>query len=327
MHYYKFNIPDWNLGTNHLSLIEEAIYFRLLNHYYDTETPIPLETQSVFRRLRMGNESDIAASILQEFFVKTEKGYVHGRCEKILKEYKKNNRKNAENGAKGGRPRKDAACSETQEKPTGLFSETEQEPKDNPNQEPLTINQELETSINNTSAQAPSGQMENPEPVEPKKPKKSKADYPDWFESIWLTYPPRLGGNSKSDAFKTCNARIKEGYTTDQLEAAAHRYRVFILATGKLNTEYVKQASTFFGPGGHIDNEWRVPSGQDRQPYANSNSGGHRPFAEVVGQQARGIIERLHGNSGDGNSGFGAVRQDERIISEQGKIGRPDPLC
>jgi uncharacterized protein YdaU (DUF1376 family) len=147
MHYYKFNIPDWNLGTNHLSLIEEAIYFRLLNHYYDTETPIPLETQSVFRRLRMGNESDIAASILQEFFVKTEKGYVHGRCEKILKEYKKNNRKNAENGAKGGRPRKDAAFSETQEKPTGLFSETEQEPKDNPNQELLTINQEPETNV------------------------------------------------------------------------------------------------------------------------------------------------------------------------------------
>ena len=40
MHYYKFNIADWSLGTAHLSLIEEAIYFRLINHYYDSESDL-----------------------------------------------------------------------------------------------------------------------------------------------------------------------------------------------------------------------------------------------------------------------------------------------
>jgi len=68
MYYYKFNIADWHLATSHLSLEEEAIYFRLINYYYDTESPIPVETQSVIRRLRLGSNSEIVGIILKEFF-------------------------------------------------------------------------------------------------------------------------------------------------------------------------------------------------------------------------------------------------------------------
>lgn len=136
MHYYKFNIPDWNLGTSHLDLVEEAVYFRLINFYYDTEKPIPLETQSVFRKLRMGSESVIGQQILDEFFTKTDKGYVHGRCEKDLKEFRKTAKKNKENGAKGGRPRKTKVCEQTQEKPSGLPDESQK----NPNHKPITNN-------------------------------------------------------------------------------------------------------------------------------------------------------------------------------------------
>jgi len=142
MHYYKFNIADWSLGTSHLSLEEEAIYFRLINHYYDTESPIPLETQSVFRKLRFGSCPDIGLSILNEFFKKTEKGFVHVRCEEMLKEYRKTVNKNKRNGAKGGRPPKDAGSSQSEEEPSGLSVGTQPEPKHNPNQEPLTTNQE-----------------------------------------------------------------------------------------------------------------------------------------------------------------------------------------
>lgn len=154
MHYYKFNISDWALHTAHLSLVEEAIYFRLINHYYDTERPIPLETQSVFRRLRMANESDIAQEILEEFFDKTKKGFTHKRCDKILAEYSKTAERNKKNGAKGGRPRAGAASKQSQEKPSGLSVGTEDKPKDNPNQELLTNNQELLTKNNNKSPSA-----------------------------------------------------------------------------------------------------------------------------------------------------------------------------
>lgn len=135
MHYYKFNIADWALSTSHLSLEEEAIYFRLINYYYDSEFPIPKETKPVLRRLRIDSEEK-ATEILLEFFKETPKGWVHARCEKILKEYKKNVKKNKENGAKGGRPRKQRDT----EKPTGFPLGTQTKPKQNPNQEPLTTN-------------------------------------------------------------------------------------------------------------------------------------------------------------------------------------------
>jgi len=146
MHYYKFNIGDWALHTSHLSLEEEAIYFRLINFYYDTEKPIPLETQTVFRRLRFGSNLVLADSILNEFFQKTEKGFVHSRCEELIKDYRKTAKKNKANGAKGGRPRKDAGSKETQKKPNGLPDETQDKPKDNPNYKLETTNQELETN-------------------------------------------------------------------------------------------------------------------------------------------------------------------------------------
>ena len=94
MYYYKFNISDWGLSTGHLSLEEEAIYFRLVNHYYDIESPIPVETQLVFRRLRMASHSETALAILGEFFELTDKGWIHSRCEKVLKDYRKTNKKN-----------------------------------------------------------------------------------------------------------------------------------------------------------------------------------------------------------------------------------------
>lgn len=119
MHYYKFNIADWSLGTAHLSLIEEAIYFRLINHYYDSERPISLDVDAVVRKLRL---EDAAATlrILEEFFSKTKKGFRHARCEKMLAEYKKKNATNKANGKKGGRPASSKASKPIEKEPSGL---------------------------------------------------------------------------------------------------------------------------------------------------------------------------------------------------------------
>jgi len=156
MHYYKFNIADWGLSTAHLSLEEEAIYFRLINHYYDTESPIPEETQLVFRRLRMGSQSELASTILAEFFELTDKGWVHSRCENILKDYRKTAKKNKLNGAKGGRPSNNAASSISQDKPTGLPIESQ----NNPNQELITTNHKPLTKENRESRFTPPTQQE-----------------------------------------------------------------------------------------------------------------------------------------------------------------------
>ena len=145
MYWYKLNIGDWSLSTVHLSLIEEAIYFRLVNHYYDSESLIPLETDSVIRRLRLGSHAEIVKQILEEFFEYTPKGWMHPRCEIELKEYRRQAKKNKENGMKGGRPNKQRASSVSHSQPTGNPLGSQVVSQNNPNQELRTKNQEPPT--------------------------------------------------------------------------------------------------------------------------------------------------------------------------------------
>jgi len=106
MHYYKFNIGDWHLATSHLSLEEEAVYFKLINYYYDTELPIPVETQSVIRRLRLGSVKDIVGIVLSEFFVLQDDGWHHLRCDEEISKYHHKAEVNQRIGKLGGRPKK-----------------------------------------------------------------------------------------------------------------------------------------------------------------------------------------------------------------------------
>lgn len=106
MHYYKFNIADWHLATSHLSLEEEAVYFKLINFYYDSEAAIPLETDSVIRRLRLGSVKDIVGIVLKEFFVLQNDGWHHLRCDDEIAKYHHKAEVNQRIGKLGGRPKK-----------------------------------------------------------------------------------------------------------------------------------------------------------------------------------------------------------------------------
>ena len=106
MHYYKFNIADWHLATSHLSLEEEAVYFKLINYYYDSEQCIPKETDSVIRRLRLGSVRDIVGIVLQEFFVLQDDGWHHLRCDDEILKYHHKAEVNQRIGKLGGRPKK-----------------------------------------------------------------------------------------------------------------------------------------------------------------------------------------------------------------------------
>ena len=144
MHYYKFNIADWSLHTGHLSVEEEAVYFRLINHYYDTEVPIPKITQPVIRRLRLGSHAEVVAIILEEFFTLIGDLWHHKRCDLEISAYHAKAETNQANGKKGGRPR----GSKKESKPSNKPKITQSVNSGNPdvtlttNQEPLTTNQE-----------------------------------------------------------------------------------------------------------------------------------------------------------------------------------------
>ena len=132
MHYYKFNIADYRKDTSHLSTIEHGIYRQLIDWYYLDEKPIPLETQVVSRRLRLGSELEFLSlqNVLSDFFKEGKTGYIHKRIEVEIKDYHEQAEKNKNNGKLGGRPKK------TQSVIYGLPDESQ----NNPNHKPITNN-------------------------------------------------------------------------------------------------------------------------------------------------------------------------------------------
>lgn len=132
MHYYKFNIADYRKDTSHLSTIEHGIYRQLIDWYYLDEKPIPLETQVVSRRLRLGSELEFLSlqNVLSDFFKEGKTGYIHKRIEVEIKDYHEQAEKNKNNGKLGGRPKK------TQSVISGLPDESQ----NNPNHKPITNN-------------------------------------------------------------------------------------------------------------------------------------------------------------------------------------------
>lgn len=185
MHYYQFNIADWTLHTAHLTLEEEAVYFRLLNHYYDTESPIPKETKPVIRRLRLGSDAEILGLILDEFFVEQDDGWHHKRCDEEIAAYHAKADKARANGRKGGRPKK--GPEKTEPKPTtnpsGGGSDNSANPEETPlvilanpeettskaNHKPLTNNHKPLTNLSDGASGEASNQVEVIPPEKPAK--------------------------------------------------------------------------------------------------------------------------------------------------------------
>jgi len=143
MYYYSFNIGDYRKDTVHLSRLEHSIYRDLIDWYYLDESPIPLETQSVSRRLRLATEEERNAliAVLQDFFSQSEDGWRHKRIDSEIAEYHAKCETNRLNGKAGGRPKKE-------ENPVGSQSQ----PSRNPNQEPLTNNHKPIEKNKRTSA-------------------------------------------------------------------------------------------------------------------------------------------------------------------------------
>lgn len=105
----------------------------------------------------------------------------------------------------------------------------------------------------------------------------AKQDYSPEFEEAWQVYPKRSGGNPKNSAWKAWSARIREGVKPADMLAGVQRYTSYVIATGKANSEYVKQASTFFGPDHHFAESWTAPASQQRSTPAQSR---HSGFSE-----------------------------------------------
>ncbi len=114
MHYYQFNIGDYKSHTEHLSEMEDLTYRRLLDWYYLHEIPIPLDLTETARQIRMRSHSDCIALVLQEYFERTENGWVHHRADKEISKAGDKSTKASESAKARWNKAKDANALQTQ---------------------------------------------------------------------------------------------------------------------------------------------------------------------------------------------------------------------
>jgi uncharacterized protein YdaU (DUF1376 family) len=110
--WYKFHLGDYITHTTHLSDAEDLAYRRLLDLYYMSEAPIPLDTSVVARKIRL--DLDITESVLSEFFEITEEGYQNTRCDAEIAKYQHQVATNRSLGKRGGRPKKTELVTESE---------------------------------------------------------------------------------------------------------------------------------------------------------------------------------------------------------------------
>lgn len=197
MHYYKFNIADYRKDTNHLTPIEHGIYRQLIDWYYLDEKPIPLETQVVIRRLRLGiDEVGFLQNVLEDFFILGKTGYTHKRIDVEIKDYHAQAEKNKNNGKLGGRPKK------TQPVMSGLPDDSENNPNHKPitiNHKPLTKEELLKEKIkkeNATAARLPSDwepSLQDIEFCQLTRPDLTPHDIASGFRDYWIAQPGAKG--------------------------------------------------------------------------------------------------------------------------------------
>ncbi|MGS1109040.1 YdaU family protein [Achromobacter anxifer] len=153
MNYYSHNIGDYAQATAHLSLVEDAIYSRLLRRYYAEEQPIVDNLQQVFRWVgaRTEDEREAAAQVLSEFFVLRDGHWHNKRADVEIAAYHVKAETAKANGRRGGRPRQGERSAH---QPDGFPMGSDEKPGHGPaeagseaNQEPGTNNQEPKEHI------------------------------------------------------------------------------------------------------------------------------------------------------------------------------------
>jgi uncharacterized protein YdaU (DUF1376 family) len=127
MNFYPFHLGDYKKRTHYLSLMEDLCYRRMIDLYYLTEAPLPLEIDTIARMIGMRDHIIEVTTIISDFFVKTDAGYVSDRCEEEIEKYK----------ARASRASKLAEKRwHSTEKPCDVVCDTHT--KSNANQEPVT---------------------------------------------------------------------------------------------------------------------------------------------------------------------------------------------
>lgn len=140
MHYYQFNIGDYKSHTNHLDLLEDIAYRRLLDLYYLHERPLNASVAAVARQIGMREHEDRVKSILEEFFHSSEEGWINPRADREISHFHSKKEQASRAGKASAERRSNARSTDVQ-----------------PNKKQETINNKQETKNTATAVAPPDG--------------------------------------------------------------------------------------------------------------------------------------------------------------------------
>lgn len=217
MNYYPHHIGDYLKGTAHLTMVEDGAYRRLLDLYYLHEQPLPAERSKVHRLSRAitAAEKGVVDTILDEYFVLTEDGWRHSRCDAELDAVKEKGE-----GAKDKRENEKERQKRHRERRSALFAQLREHGEVPAWDTPVTeleslLSQVLERDSNGT-CNAPvtrtATAIHKPITNNQKKERLSSAgaDLPAGFVEFWKEWPSTDRKTGKAECLKRWRSRRLE---------------------------------------------------------------------------------------------------------------------
>ncbi len=118
MNYFPFHLGDYAAHTGHLEPMEDLAYRRLLDQYYLRECPLPADIEATAKLVRMRSMKSDVEAVLREFFVLTDAGWQHARCDAEIEKMQDKQAKARASGIASANARKSYAERARQAKPT-----------------------------------------------------------------------------------------------------------------------------------------------------------------------------------------------------------------
>lgn len=140
MNFYQKHIGDYIKDTVILSMLEDGAYNRLIDQYYQTEKPLPLNKTMLYKMARATSTAERKAVdfVIASFFKATDDGYIQERCEEELSKYQEKSEKAKESAkARWEKSERNANASKTHDT-SDMQTHSEGISERNANHKPIT---------------------------------------------------------------------------------------------------------------------------------------------------------------------------------------------
>lgn len=194
MNFYKFYVGDYVRDTKRLTIRQDGVYRRLLDEYYATETPLPLDHEECYRIVVATNDDERADVdlILDRYFFELDGCYHNEKADSLIEQASKQRATNRR-----------IAAQRTVDEPSTKRS----------------TNRATNRTTSNPTNRSPN---QTPDTRQLKK-EDSKKEFDEWYEH----YPLKKARGRAETAFNTARKHVD----LETLIAATKRYAAEVAGT------------------------------------------------------------------------------------------------